>query len=172
MLREGRRADLTVLSESGEVLQTWVAGHKVWDREEDVSLAEEDKESEAEGAQFGQPRVFEGVATIEQDGEQPRRRGFGVNDPLSVDGTSMFLLGNGYAPVVTVRDPAGDILFSDAVTFLPQDNTYGSDGVIKAPAADPGLGFAGGFLPTIDISEQGMTSSFPGLVDPALVLTA
>ncbi|WP_281965769.1 cytochrome c biogenesis protein ResB [Serinicoccus marinus] len=129
-------------------------------------------ESEAEGAQFGQPRVFEGVATIEQDGEQPRQRGFGVNDPLSVDGTSMFLLGNGYAPVVTVRDPAGDILFSDAVTFLPQDNTYGSDGVIKVPAADPGLGFAGGFLPTIDISEQGMTSSFPGLVDPALVLTA
>ena len=44
VLREGRRADLTVLSESGEVLQTWIAGHKVWDREEDVSLAEEDKE--------------------------------------------------------------------------------------------------------------------------------
>lgn len=44
VLKEGRRADLTVLSESGEVLQTWIAGHKVWDREEDVSLAEEDKE--------------------------------------------------------------------------------------------------------------------------------
>jgi N-acetylglucosamine-6-phosphate deacetylase len=44
VLREGRRADLTVLNESGEVLQTWIAGHKVWDREEDVSLAEEDKE--------------------------------------------------------------------------------------------------------------------------------
>ncbi|WP_151525692.1 cytochrome c biogenesis protein ResB [Serinicoccus kebangsaanensis] len=129
-------------------------------------------ESEAQGAQFGQPRVFEGVATIERQGEQPRQRGFGVNDPLSIDGTSMFLLGNGYAPVVTVRDDAGDILFSDAVTFLPQDNTYGSDGVIKVPAAEPSLGFAGGFLPTLSIGEDGMTSSFPGLVDPALVLTA
>ncbi|WP_238148851.1 cytochrome c biogenesis protein ResB [Serinicoccus sediminis] len=128
-------------------------------------------EAQAEGAQFGQPRVFRGVATIEDDGTE-RQVDFGVNAPLSIDGTSMFLLGNGYAPVVTVRDPEGEILFSDAVTFLPQDNTYGSDGVIKVPGADPGLGFAGGFLPTLDISEAGMTSSFPGLVDPALVLTA
>ena len=44
VLKEGRRADLTVLSESGEILQTWVAGHKVWDKEEDVTLADDDKE--------------------------------------------------------------------------------------------------------------------------------
>lgn len=44
ILKQGRRADLTVLSESGEVLQTWIAGHKVWDKEEDVCLMEEDKE--------------------------------------------------------------------------------------------------------------------------------
>lgn len=129
-------------------------------------------EAQAQGAQFGQPRVFEGVATVEADGAE-RQVDFGVNQPLSVGRTSMYLLGNGYAPVVTVRDPEGEILFSDAVTFLPQDNTYGSDGVIKVPAADPGLGFAGGFLPTISMGEEtGMTSSFPGLVDPALVLTA
>ena len=129
-------------------------------------------EAQAEGAQFGQPRVFQGVATVEADGSE-RQVDFGVNQPLSIDGTSMFLLGNGYAPVVTVRDAEGEVLFSDAVTFLPQDNTYGSDGVIKVPGADPGLGFAGGFLPTLSVSpESGMTSSFPGLVDPALVLTA
>ncbi|KAJ9661218.1 hypothetical protein H2201_006577 [Coniosporium apollinis] len=33
VLKEGRRADLCVLSEEGEVLQTWVAGKKVWERE-------------------------------------------------------------------------------------------------------------------------------------------
>lgn len=44
VLREGRRADLTVLSEGGEVLQTWVAGRKVWAREEDVRDKEEDAE--------------------------------------------------------------------------------------------------------------------------------
>ena len=130
-------------------------------------------ESRAEGAQFGQPRRFEGEATVELPGEEPRRQEFAVNHPLSVDGDSIFLLGNGYAPVVTVRDPQGEILFSDAVTFLPQDNNYGSDGAIKVPGQDPGLGLVGGFLPTLAMDpERGMTSSFPGLADPALVLTA
>ncbi|OCL12137.1 carbohydrate esterase family 9 protein [Glonium stellatum] len=41
VLREGRRADLCVLSEEGEVLQTWVAGRKVWDKEEEVARREE-----------------------------------------------------------------------------------------------------------------------------------
>jgi N-acetylglucosamine-6-phosphate deacetylase len=45
VLREGRRADLCVLNEEGKVLQTWVAGHKVWDREEDVARWEDDGES-------------------------------------------------------------------------------------------------------------------------------
>lgn len=45
VLREGRRADLTVLDQSGEVLQTWVAGAKVWDRDEEVMKREEDGET-------------------------------------------------------------------------------------------------------------------------------
>jgi N-acetylglucosamine-6-phosphate deacetylase len=45
VLREGRRADLTVLSENGEVLQTWVAGVKVWDREDEVGRREDDGEA-------------------------------------------------------------------------------------------------------------------------------
>lgn len=45
ILREGRRADLTVLNEQGEVLQTWIAGHKVWDREEELSKLEDDGDS-------------------------------------------------------------------------------------------------------------------------------
>lgn len=130
-------------------------------------------ESQAEGAQFGQPRRFDGVATVEVPGEEPHQQDFAVNHPLSVEGDSVFLLGNGYAPIVTVRDPEGEILYSDAVTFLPQDNNYGSDGAIKVPGRDPGLGLVGGFLPTIYMDQElGMTSSFPGLADPALVLTA
>lgn len=45
VLKEGRRADLTVLSEQGEVLQTWIAGQKVWDHEDEVRLKEEDGET-------------------------------------------------------------------------------------------------------------------------------
>jgi N-acetylglucosamine-6-phosphate deacetylase len=45
VLRQGRRADLCVLNEAGEVLQTWVSGMKVWDREEDVRHREDDAEA-------------------------------------------------------------------------------------------------------------------------------
>lgn len=45
VLKEGRRADLTVLSEEGEILQTWVAGNKVWDRDEEVTRWEENGEA-------------------------------------------------------------------------------------------------------------------------------
>lgn len=44
VLREGRTADLTVLSEEGEVLQTWIAGVKVWDGEEELGRVEDDGE--------------------------------------------------------------------------------------------------------------------------------
>lgn len=44
ILKEGRRADLTVLSDQGEVLQTWIAGHKVWDKEDEVREREDDGE--------------------------------------------------------------------------------------------------------------------------------
>lgn len=130
-------------------------------------------ESEAQGAQFGQPRVFRGIATIQQGNSPALGQEFAVNKPLDVDGTSIYLLGNGYAPVVTVRDEAGEVVFQDAVTFLPQDNTYSSSGAVKVTGTDPHLGFVGGFFPTFAADPVlGMVSSFPGLVDPALVLTA
>lgn len=44
VLKEGRRADLTMLNEEGEVLQTWIAGQKVWDREEEFIALEESGE--------------------------------------------------------------------------------------------------------------------------------
>jgi N-acetylglucosamine-6-phosphate deacetylase len=42
VLKEGRRADLCVLSEAGEVLQTWISGTKVWDKEDEVREREDD----------------------------------------------------------------------------------------------------------------------------------
>ena len=38
-----------------------------------------------------------------------------VNEPLAIGGTQVYLLGNGYAPVVTVRDPEGTVVFSQPV---------------------------------------------------------
>ncbi len=72
-----------------------------------------------------------------------------VNHPLSIGATDIFLIGHGYAPVVTVRDGNGDVAYSGPTVFLPQDASFLSFGVIKAPDARPAqIGFEGLFYPT------------------------
>ncbi|MGB3686341.1 MAG: cytochrome c biogenesis protein ResB [Ornithinimicrobium sp.] len=129
-------------------------------------------ETEAGGAQFGAPREFSAqVETAEPVGTEPERQRLAVNDPVHLSGVSVYLLGNGYAPVVTVRDAAGEVLFSDAVPFLPQDDNYTSTGAVKISGADPELGLYGAFLPTARFDEdRGPTSDFPDLVNPQLAI--
>ncbi|MGH3356566.1 MAG: cytochrome c biogenesis protein ResB [Nocardioidaceae bacterium] len=125
--------------------------------------------------QRGAPRSFDADLTyIEQPGARPQDYNLRVNHPLQIDGTSVFLVGHGYAPEVTVRDGNGNVAYKGPVPFLPQDSSYKSIGVIKAPDAVPEqLGFEGFFLPTVAFSPRlGPYSSFPDSLDPALVLTA
>jgi cytochrome c biogenesis protein len=71
-----------------------------------------------------------------------------VNHPLSIGSTEVFLIGWGYAPDVTVRDGQGHIAYSGPTVFLPQDSSFLSFGVIKAPYAKPeGIGIQGLFYP-------------------------
>lgn len=56
-----------------------------------------------------------------------------VNSPITVGGTDVYLLGNGYAPVITVRDPDGNEVFTGAVPFLALDANLKSRGVVKVP---------------------------------------
>lgn len=108
----------------------------------------------------------------------PRTARVEVNEPLDVGGTKVYLLGHGYAPIVTVLDGRGEVAWSGPVPFLPQDGNLRSVGVIKVPdAADAEgkpdqLGFSGLFLPTVRLTAQGWLSDFPAADDPALVLTA
>lgn len=129
-------------------------------------------ETEAGGAQFGAPRLFKAdVTTTETPGAPERPRTFGVNDPLHFGTTSVFLLGNGYAPVLTILDAEGDSLGTFVSPFLPQDDNYSSTGAIKVPAADPQLGFYGRFLPTLRFDQElGPISDFPDLMNPSLAL--
>jgi cytochrome c biogenesis protein len=130
---------------------------------------------ETSGEQRGAPRAFEADLTyVAEPGAPPRHHDLEVNHPLQIDGTSVYLVGHGYAPEVTVRDGNGNIAFRGPVPFLPQDSSYTSVGVIKAPDAAPQqLGFEGFFLPTAAFDEQrGPYSAFPDALDPALVLTA
>jgi cytochrome c biogenesis protein len=95
-----------------------------------------------------------------------------VNHPLTVDGASVFLVGHGYAPVVTVRDGDGNVAYTGPVVFLPQDASFSSFGVIKVLDAQPEqLGFEGLFLPTYGFTMQrGPFSQFPDALDPVLSL--
>lgn len=129
---------------------------------------------ETTGAQRGAPRSFDAEVSYQAaPGAPTRQAGLQVNEPLQIDDTSVFLVGNGYAPKVTVRDGSGDVVFSGPVPFLPRDSSMTSTGVIKVPDAQPTqLGFEGFFLPTFAITpERGPHSIFPEALDPALVLT-
>lgn len=122
--------------------------------------------------QFGAPRDFVASTTFTPDGGPAQERTIRVNHPLETGAGTVFLLGNGYAPHITVTDGDGTVIYSDATPFLPQDNNYTSVGAVKVPGAQPDqLGFAGFFLPTGTIDEQGPRSVFPDVLDPQLVLT-
>jgi cytochrome c biogenesis protein len=111
------------------------------------------------------------VTSRTKDGSASTTR-LGVNDPLSIGGTNVYLLGNGYAMQVTVRDGKGNVAFQDVVPFLPKDANYTSLGVIKAPDASPDqLAFQGFFYPTAFKQQTGAyASSYPDTENPLLSL--
>ena len=130
-------------------------------------------EEKAGGSQRGAPRDFTAYTTTRDTPDAaPQKQVLKVNHPLTLGGASVFLLGNGYAPVVTVRDAKGQVLYHQATPFLTQDNNYKSVGAVKVSAASPKqLGFFGFFLPTAYIDKTfGPSSAFPDLKNPALAL--
>ncbi|WP_373408402.1 cytochrome c biogenesis protein ResB [Rathayibacter toxicus] len=123
---------------------------------------------------LGQPIDFAAHVTTLEPGGSPQEHTIKVNDPLVIGGTNVYLLGNGYAPTITVRNPSGAVIFRDAVPFLPQDASLTSVGVVKVPdGLAQQLGLTGFFYPTQDQLPSGAsTSVFPGLQYPVLSLNA
>ncbi|MEO3937978.1 cytochrome c biogenesis protein ResB [Dermatophilaceae bacterium Soc4.6] len=131
-------------------------------------------EEQVGGAQLGAPREFTAnVRTTGAPGDLPKTQTISPNNPVTLDGVDVFLLGNGYSPVITVRDAKGAVLYSEATPFLAQDNNYTSTGAVKVPAASPKqLGFSGVFMPTAATSfANGPVSTFPDLLAPELALS-
>ena len=144
-----------------------------------MQVAAVDARFQMSGPQRGAPRLFAArgeYETLPHDGgpgQAPRPFDIQVNHPLQVGGTSVFLVGQGYAPVIKVTDAQGDVAFEDAVPFLPSDGTYTSTGVVKVPDAQPkGLGFQGFFLPTAVSTgkEEAPVSAFPAAANPLVGL--
>ncbi len=120
-----------------------------------------------------QPLDFTASVTTSEGGEQ-RERQIKVNEPLALGGTNAYLLGNGFAPVVTVRDAEGVEVFSEPIPFLPQDANLTSIGVVKVPTGlDEQLGMVGFFYPSALALESGaLTSVYPEPDQPVLTLNA
>ncbi|MFF1881165.1 cytochrome c biogenesis protein ResB [Pseudarthrobacter sp. NPDC058196] len=131
-----------------------------------------DRESKGK---FGQPIDFSAAVTTKETPDAPAKQEIlKVNDPVSLGGTSIYLTGNGYAPVVTVRDGAGNVAMQGPVVAKLQGDNYYSSVVIKVPDAKPDqLGFQGFFLPTALLNEKGVSySADPELFNPQLSLNS
>ena len=131
-------------------------------------------EREAAGNQFGAARDFEATLdVVDAPGAAPRTEQLKVNEPLRVGGAAVYLAGNGYAPVITVRDSDGEVAFSGQVPSLPQDANYASRTVVKVTDAAPEqLGLVGTLLPTAVVDpDLGPISVFPDADDPRLFFT-
>ena len=125
------------------------------------------------GPAMGQPESFDANLTYRTSpGAEEQSHELAVNHPLTADGVSVFLIGHGYAPVVTVRGGDGEVAYRGPVVFLPQDSSLASFGVVKVPDAGPEqLAFDGLFLPTYGFtSQRGPFSQFPDALDPVLSL--
>ncbi|WP_159707189.1 cytochrome c biogenesis protein ResB [Arthrobacter sp. 18067] len=123
----------------------------------------------------GQPIDYTAEVTTKETPDAPaKKETLKVNDPVSLGGTSLYLTGNGYAPIVTVRDGEGNVSFQGPVTAKVQGDNYYSSVVIKVPDAKPEqLGFVGFFLPTAFVSEDGISfSGAPELINPQLSLNS
>lgn len=122
---------------------------------------------------LGEPRSFEADVTVDVPGQPEYSQTVKVNKPLSVPGADLFLLGNGYAPEITITDPKGTVVAEGPVVTIPRGDTgYTSQLVLKAPDAQPKqMALVGFFLPTARIDEKGPHSVYPDVLDPQVVAT-
>ncbi|QBR92520.1 cytochrome c biogenesis protein ResB [Nocardioides euryhalodurans] len=129
-----------------------------------------DVEWVADGPAAGQARKFVSHVTYQEGDGEPQEYDLRVNHPLSIGDTEVFLIGHGYAPVITVRDGNGDVVYSGPTVFLPEDQSFQSIGVVKAPDARPTqIGLEGWFYPTYAFTDEtGPFSIFGRAENPAI----
>jgi cytochrome c biogenesis protein len=92
-----------------------------------------------------------------------------VNEPLAMPNANIYLTGNGYAPSITIRDAAGQVVYSGTTPYLPQDANYTSLGVIKVTDVPKQYGIISFFYPTVGQLDSGaLTSLYPDAAIPLL----
>lgn len=126
-------------------------------------------EFEAAYTETGAPLSFLAHAEVTEAGGAPRPVDFTVNRPLRLDGASVYLLGNGYAPVLRYTDRDGRAQ-TVTVPFLPNDPLGTAEGVASFPDVNRGpaagdddapsqVVFQGLYLPTAPTDGGMLTRS-------------
>ncbi|MFF5018443.1 cytochrome c biogenesis protein ResB [Streptomyces sp. NPDC001165] len=132
---------------------------------------------ELTGPNRGTPRAFQAGITY-TDGAYGKEKSttIKVNEPLKIGDSKVYLVSHGYAPVITVRDGKGTVVYHDAVPLLPLDGNVTSNGVVKvmdgykdAKGVGEQLGIQAFFLPTYG-GGASVLSQFPSLLNPVLNL--
>ena len=127
---------------------------------------------ERTGPNRGTPRVYKADLTYSAGAYgKDENTTVQVNQPLEIDDSKVYLVSHGYAPVITVRDAKGKVVYEDAVPLLPLDANVTSSGVVKvldgyrnAKGKKEQLGFNAFFVPTFGGAASGtMLSQFPAL---------
>ncbi|GAA3734482.1 cytochrome c biogenesis protein ResB [Micromonospora maritima] len=138
---------------------------------------------EADYLDSGQASRFWATVSVDEPGRDARRAGFSVNSPLRLGSANVYLLGNGYAPVLKYTDRYGRSQTSDEPFLRTGDPNATEEGVAIFPDAnvDPKTGtrapdqqvaFDGLYLPTAPESAPFVASRFPAERDPVVNLTA
>ncbi|MGW3522910.1 cytochrome c biogenesis protein ResB [Streptomyces olivaceus] len=136
---------------------------------------------EPTGPNRGTPRVYEAEVTYSEGAYGAEKtKTVEVNKPLEIDGSKVYLVSHGYAPILTVKDAKGDVVMDkEATALLPLDSNATSSGAVKvmdgyrnAEGAKEQLGFNAFFLPTYGGRGSTMLSTFPAPMNPMLALSA
>ncbi|MGH3346099.1 MAG: cytochrome c biogenesis protein ResB [Nocardioides sp.] len=139
-----------------------------------LDIEDFDVEWMTSGPAQGQARKFVSHVSYAENDDQPQEYDLRVNHPLTIGDTGVFLIGHGYAPVITIRDGNGDVAYSGPTVFLPEDASFRSIGVVKAPDARPQqIGLEGWFFPTYAFTEEtGPFSVFGDAKNPVISMQA
>jgi cytochrome c biogenesis protein len=126
-----------------------------------------------DGPRAGMAKGFVAHLSYEDSpGATPQTYDLKVNHPLTIDDTDVFLIGHGYAPVLTIRDGDGNVVSSEPTIFLPRDQSFVSYGVVKEPDSATGeIGLDGLLFPTFSLVDGDPVSLFPDDLDPLISMS-
>lgn len=138
---------------------------------------------EADYLPSGQASRYWATVKVDEPGGAERTAGFSVNSPLRLGSANVYLLGNGYAPLLKYTDKYGRSQTSEAPFLRTGDSNATEEGVAIFPdanvdpktgarAPDQQIAFDGFYLPTVPDEGPPVRSAWPEERDPAVNLIA